>query len=77
MLVAISLEHNRDHDDGPALPREGCNGCRMIEFAWQEHERANALARYAWHKSDCRVKFQFYPAQCTCGYEAASRATAR
>ena len=42
MLVAISIEHDRDHDDGPALPRKGCNGCRMIEFAWQQYDIARA-----------------------------------
>lgn len=42
MLTAISLEHQRDHDDGPAFPREGCNGCKLIEFAWQQWERAEA-----------------------------------
>jgi hypothetical protein len=47
MLVAISLEHQRDHDDGPALPREGCNGCRLIEFAWQQYEAAQSAREVA------------------------------
>jgi hypothetical protein len=47
MLVAISLEHQRDHDDGPAEPREGCNGCKLIEFAWQQYEAAQAAREVA------------------------------
>ena len=42
MLVAISVEHERDHVDGPALPREGCNGCKMIEYAWVLEARVAA-----------------------------------
>jgi hypothetical protein len=55
MLTAISLEHQRDHDDGPAERREGCTGCQLIEFAWQQYERAETLSLTRGHCEGCVV----------------------
>src|SRR5260370_32063238 len=42
---AISVEHERDHSDGPAELRKGCLGCRLLrEIARLTRER-DALAR--------------------------------
>ena len=62
-IIAISLEHQRDHDDGPGLSREGCVGCRMIteihRLRAQLAERYREIAQAAWRGDTGRRKEEY------------------
>ena len=67
-------DYIREHLPGGADPITYGDVFKVVAPLLAALTRAEALAEYAWHKSDCRVKFQVSPAKCTCGYEGADAA---
>lgn len=54
---AIFSEHQRDHDDGPKWPREGCTGCAMLADNEGLREMLGTLASVAGLYVDCCTTF--------------------